>query len=75
MKQYIGYCSGYQLKEMFLRFYTDADESSAIEFCNAVHQLNLPNVSPAQIQGHFLIYKDSCRDALENVRALVPKIK
>lgn len=75
VKQYMGYCTDYQLKEMFRRFYTNADDATAEKFCQAVRETKLTEVSPAQIQGHFLVHKDNYRSAFDNLKDLTPKLQ
>lgn len=65
-KEYIGYCDRYQLEEMFKRFYAisnddgdgDQEETKTMhnEFADAVQAVGKP-VSPAQIQGFFMMHK------------------
>lgn len=65
-KEYVGFCSGYQLEEMFKRFYRKnetLDDANA-EPTNQNHKLFAEkvlttgrNVSPAQVQGFFMMHK------------------
>lgn len=62
-KEYIGYCTRYQLEEMFKRFYGDRKESGTNlsyhkQFADRVLTKNR-NVSPAQVQGFFMLHKMS----------------
>lgn len=68
-KEYIGHCTEYQIAEMFKRFYgvngTDGTdlaatsiERQAADFADRVKSFNR-NVSPAQLQGFFMMYKQS----------------
>ncbi len=70
-KQYIGYCSKEQLKNMFTNFYPDSSASEAEEFASSVDG----EVSAAQIQGFFMFFKQSGRVAIENAFRLTSKPK
>lgn len=71
MKEYIGYCTRYQLEQMYRRFY---DGPSVDEFASqfASNVLNeKKNVSPAMVQGYFMIHKLSPQEkVVENVQEL-----
>lgn len=61
-KEYIGYCSRYQLEEMFKRFYGSQPSGGTHKI--AYHELFADrvlsfgkNVSPAQLQGYFMMHK------------------
>ena len=66
VKEKIDYCSDYQLKEMFKKFYPHTLEENAEKFCLLVRK-HTEQVSAAQLQGFFLFYKDNAGAALENV--------
>ncbi|XP_058825339.1 mitochondrial chaperone BCS1 [Topomyia yanbarensis] len=68
VKEYVGYCSRHQLEEMFLRFYTNEEGAiNAKIFADSVLKTG-KDVSPAQIQGYFMIHKMSDqRTVLDNV--------
>lgn len=69
VKEYIGWCSKRQVEQMFLRFYKNAGDRAneiAAEFAEEVMSQKR-NVSPAQIQGFFMFYKNSPNDVLKNV--------
>lgn len=57
MKQYIGHCTRHQLEQMYRRFYSgsNVDEFSS-KFADNVLSANKP-VSPAMVQGYFMIHK------------------
>lgn len=63
-KEYIGYCDRYQIEQMFKRFYAVSDESGQPnetlhrEFADAV-TAHGRDVSAAQIQGYFMLHKES----------------
>uniref|UniRef100_A0A7G3AAP0 Mitochondrial chaperone BCS1 n=1 Tax=Lutzomyia longipalpis TaxID=7200 RepID=A0A7G3AAP0_LUTLO len=71
LKEYVGYCSQYQVEQMYHRFYGDGeDKSKAQEFAEKV-MLEKKPVSPAQIQGYFMMHKMSPPDTiLGNVREI-----
>lgn len=54
VKEYIGWCTHYQLHHMFLRFYND--EQLAQKFADKV-MASGKHVSPAQIQAFFMFFK------------------
>lgn len=62
MKEYIGFCTEFQVAEMFKRFYNGGDNIlKAKEFAKRVASFGR-NVSPAQIQGYFMMYKTASAD-------------
>lgn len=84
MKEYVGFCSAYQLEEMFKRFFNSPDSiENATEFASKVMAAG-KNVSPAQVQGYFMMHKTSdAATIIANIdemwvgsaRGLPPKIK
>ncbi|KAJ9582568.1 hypothetical protein L9F63_003126, partial [Diploptera punctata] len=67
VKEYIGYCSREQLELMFLRFYQGEDSlAHASKFAELVLKHEKP-VSPAQIQGYFMFYKENQSQVLQNI--------
>lgn len=56
MKEYIGYCTRHQLEQMYRRFYNGPNASFASTFADNVLNEN-KNVSPAMVQGYFMIHK------------------
>jgi mitochondrial chaperone BCS1 len=66
LKAKIDYCTAHQLEHMFNRFYPHEAQHVARNFADAVLALHQP-VSAAQVQGYFMLHKDSARDAIENV--------
>uniref|UniRef100_A0A914PYH8 Mitochondrial chaperone BCS1 n=1 Tax=Panagrolaimus davidi TaxID=227884 RepID=A0A914PYH8_9BILA len=57
-------------KKMFQRFYEkNVSEEIVQEFCEASSKLEKP-FSPAQLQKHLIVYKDSPKAAIENVHEL-----
>lgn len=69
VKEYIGWCSAHQVRNMFLRFYQD--EQLSLEFSEAVAKSG-KNVSPAQIQAYFMFYKQELnpRKVVDNVQQI-----
>ncbi|XP_011499114.1 PREDICTED: mitochondrial chaperone BCS1 [Ceratosolen solmsi marchali] len=68
-KEYIGWCSYIQLEQMFLRFYRmhDAEtEKLSKKFAECILSYNR-NVSPAQIQGFLLFFKNEPKTVVNNV--------
>lgn len=74
MKEYIGYCTRYQLEHMYRRFYDGPDVNKyATQFADNVLS-EKKNVSPAMIQGYFMIHKLSPQDeVVESFRELWKK--
>ncbi|KAJ3136714.1 hypothetical protein HDU90_003092 [Geranomyces variabilis] len=58
-----------QARQMFLRFFV-GETKLADEFVQAV-DFATNRVSPAQLQGHFVVHRDSARAAVDNARNLV----
>lgn len=71
MKEYIGYCTRYQLEQMYRRFYNGPSvDEFATQFAENVLIEN-KNVSPAMIQGYFMIHKLSPQEkVVESVAEL-----
>lgn len=67
VKHIVDYCTEYQLEHMFRRFYPDEPEHRAIEFARRLKEIT-PNVSPAQVQGYFMFYKDDPQGVMDNVQ-------
>uniref|UniRef100_A0A2L2YIU0 Mitochondrial chaperone BCS1 n=1 Tax=Parasteatoda tepidariorum TaxID=114398 RepID=A0A2L2YIU0_PARTP len=69
VKEEIGYATSHQLKLMYKKFYRESGESDAENFANAVtHVKN--NVSMAEIQGHFMCFKNDPKGVIDNVHLL-----
>ena len=66
LKQEIGYATQHQLRKMFTRFYPNMSPEDAQLFSDSVIETR-KNFSVAQIQGHFLLYKNDPTIALEAV--------
>jgi mitochondrial chaperone BCS1 len=68
VKEYFGHATRYQMKEMFLRFYSGSEER-AEEFAEAVDKSGQV-VSTASLQGLFVSQKEQPERALENAKRL-----
>ncbi|CAA90252.1 Mitochondrial chaperone BCS1 [Caenorhabditis elegans] len=67
-KQYFGNATDGMLSKMFSRFYRQPSDSVlADEFVKRVSE-HKTELSPAMIQGHFLMYKQDPRAALDNIK-------
>jgi len=64
----MGNASVNQIKRMFLRFYP-AQEQLAEEFASYVKTTGKP-ISMAQLQGHFMLFKEQPQDAISHVKLL-----
>lgn len=71
VKEYIGWCSHYQLEQMFMRFYKGENcEELAKKFADCVISCK-KDVSPAQIQGYFMFHKQSdCEEVIKNTKMI-----
>ena len=67
VNQYIGYLTEYQAYKMFLNFYPNSNENLAKSFATTLISLK-KNLSPAQVQGYFMLYKNQPNLALENIK-------
>ena len=66
VKQEIGLASRSQLLKMYKRFYPDQTSARAEEFVDRVMGLG-QRKSIAQIQGHFMLFKNDPLGAIENI--------
>ncbi|XP_059503572.1 mitochondrial chaperone BCS1 isoform X2 [Stegostoma tigrinum] len=69
-KQFVGYCSHWQLSQMFQRFYPDQPVALAEEFADRALSVS-DRISAAQVQGHFLLYKLEPLNAVENIQRII----
>lgn len=69
VKQFVGHCSGWQLAQMFHRFYPEQPASAAEEFAD-VALGTLEKISAAQVQGHFMMHKNDPQAAIKNIHSL-----
>lgn len=69
VKEYIGYCTASQLELMYLRFYNGMEgANNAKVFAEKVSSFKR-DVSPAQVQGYFMIHKMSDQQTvIDNVQ-------
>lgn len=66
LKQYVGHCTHWQLTQMFRRFYPAEPPAEAERF--AEHALSIfKEISAAQVQGHFMLYKLDPTGSIDNV--------
>lgn len=65
-QQFIGLCSQNQIVRMFNRFYPNHPDLVQ----SFVKQLEGKSVSPAQLQGHFILHKDDPMKAIQNAFSL-----
>lgn len=69
--QHIGWCSDlHQARKLFLNFYPEHPHL-ADKFANQIVAAFPAKVSPAAIQGHFILYKHSPTEALQNFNNLI----
>lgn len=69
IKQKIDLASRSQLMRMYARFYPDQAPARAGEFAEKVMGLGQSR-SIAQIQGHFMLYKNDPTGAIDNIEYL-----
>ncbi|XP_027729394.1 mitochondrial chaperone BCS1 isoform X1 [Vombatus ursinus] len=69
LKEYVGYCSHWQLSQMFQRFYPEEPTSKAESFAERA-LLSQCQLSAAQVQGHFMLFKSDPEGALKHAEAL-----
>ncbi|XP_041120256.1 mitochondrial chaperone BCS1 [Polyodon spathula] len=66
LKQYVGYCSHWQLTQMFQRFYPTEPMGQGEKFAERALAVS-QSISAAQVQGHFMLNKHDPRGAIDNV--------
>uniref|UniRef100_A0A673H9K2 Mitochondrial chaperone BCS1 n=1 Tax=Sinocyclocheilus rhinocerous TaxID=307959 RepID=A0A673H9K2_9TELE len=66
LKQYVGYCSHWQLTQMFRRFYPQESVAEAERFAEQALAAH-PELSAAQVQGHFMLYKTDPAGSIKNI--------
>jgi len=73
----ITHCSKDQIIQLFQNFYPEASISEADNFINRLKDLGIDSsLSPAVLQGHFLMYKNSPELAITNAEDIqIPTIK
>ncbi|CAG8513884.1 4231_t:CDS:2 [Scutellospora calospora] len=62
LKEHLDVASDYQIRTMFLRFYENETELAE----RFVEKIRGKGVSTAQLQGHFVFWKDDPRGAVQN---------
>ena len=70
LKAKVDYCTTHQLQKMFERFYPDETTQRAELFADRVIA-SVKTISPAEIQGYFMLHKDSGQDALDNTENIL----
>lgn len=68
---YIGNVTETQAKELYLRFYPNQDDLARLFTDNLKSAGLLEAVSPAQLQGHFVLHRDDAEKAATNIKQLV----
>uniref|UniRef100_UPI00398F64BC mitochondrial chaperone BCS1 n=1 Tax=Pristiophorus japonicus TaxID=55135 RepID=UPI00398F64BC len=69
-KQFFGYCSHWQLSQMFQRFYPGQPAAMAEKFADNALALS-GKISAAQVQGHFLLCKFEPLRAIEDIQQII----
>ncbi|KAG9349428.1 hypothetical protein JZ751_027871 [Albula glossodonta] len=69
VKQYVGHCTHWQLTQMFQRFYPSEPAEKGDIFSQRALEV-YPELSAAQVQGHFMLYKVDPDGSIENVLKL-----
>lgn len=69
LKQYVGPCSRWQISHMFQRFYPDQPVAAGEKFAEQALRVS-QQISAAQVQGHFMLYKADPAGAIENVQSI-----
>ncbi|XP_052901680.1 mitochondrial chaperone BCS1 [Anopheles moucheti] len=71
VKEYVGHCTRHQMEQMFRRFYTGTDAEANARIFGERVGADGRNVSPAQIQGYFMVHKMSDQQTvLDNVQQI-----
>jgi len=65
VKAKVDYCTAHQLQKMFQRFYPEETQQHGQEFADRV-VASVKTISPAEVQGYFMLHKDSGHDAMAN---------
>nr|XP_029528411.1 mitochondrial chaperone BCS1 isoform X3 [Oncorhynchus nerka] len=66
LKQYVGHCTHWQLTQMFRRFYPAESATEGDRFAESALATH-PNISAAQVQGHFMLFKMDPTGSIDNV--------
>lgn len=67
VKEHFDVASEYQIRSMFLRFYEGQTELAE----DFVQRVKDKGVSTAQLQGHFVFYKNDPEGAVTNTNSLI----
>ncbi|KAJ7405666.1 Mitochondrial chaperone BCS1 [Pitangus sulphuratus] len=70
LKQYVGHCSRWQLSCMFQRFYPEQPPAAAERFAEQALAVS-KQISAAQVQGHFMLYKMDPEGAISNISSIL----
>lgn len=70
LKQYVGHCTRWQLACMFQRFYPEQSLAVAQQFAEQALEVS-KQISAAQVQGHFMLYKTDPEGAIANVCSIL----
>lgn len=70
LKQYVGHCSRWQLACMFQRFYPEQPLAAAERFAEQALAVS-KQISAAQVQGHFMLYKMDPEGAIANIHSIL----
>ena len=65
-RQFVGYATEYQISKMFLNFYPESNAEQADKFAKQLYTQH-KNLSPAQIQGYFMHFKNQPDQAFTNI--------
>jgi mitochondrial chaperone BCS1 len=70
-KVYMGNVTENQAKDLFLKFYETENENAA-QFVKMLNSLNLiGTISPATLQAHFVLHRNSAAEALNSIDRLI----
>lgn len=69
VKQILDYASDSQITDMFIRFYGNQHIDTAKSILKLIRDTGKP-VSTAQLQGHFVIYKDGAFNAVTHFQEM-----
>lgn len=69
MKVQIGYATGHQLEQAFQRFYPKSSLEKSRRFAELVQEGGR-EVSMAQVQGYFMLYKTDPEAVMKNIDKL-----
>uniref|UniRef100_A0A0N4Z0X7 Mitochondrial chaperone BCS1 n=1 Tax=Parastrongyloides trichosuri TaxID=131310 RepID=A0A0N4Z0X7_PARTI len=71
VKEYLGYCTPRMIEQLFDRFYEDkATEENRKKFVQVVSNFS-GEISPAQVQGFLLMFKNNPQDAIDHLEGLL----